>query len=70
LRSERPELLTSGLAEVLERIDPVPLFHHFMQLADTLVRCEVGAVFTSWGDSDLEAACVDFTESLKMRKTV
>ena len=31
LRSERPQFLTSGLAEVLELIDPRPAFHHFMR---------------------------------------
>jgi len=41
-RGERPQLLARGLAEVLQRIDPCPALRQFMQLADRLVRCEVG----------------------------
>src|SRR5438034_4428838 len=37
-----PQLLARGLAEVLQRIDRRPALHQFMQLADPLVRCEVG----------------------------
>jgi hypothetical protein len=41
-RGERPQLLARGLAEVLQRIDQCPALRQFMQLADRLVRCEVG----------------------------
>ena len=37
-----PQLLARGLAEVLQRIDRRPALHQCMQLADRLVRCEVG----------------------------
>ena len=38
LWGERPQLLTSGLAEILERIDPRSALHQVMQLAHSLVR--------------------------------